>query len=351
MRLDQLYRLLKRNKLTYSFQNIFRLAFLIQSALWSSVFSWIEQARYSVTLKNTPVPKDPIFIIGHWRTGSTLLHQLMSLDPQMTTPTLFQVAVPDSFLVSYPYYRPIFKRVISKHRPMDQVRIGMDEPQEDEYAIYRLTCYSPLENLVFPKSGSYFLNHGASFLPPDDKLEQWKKDVTGFYKKLHFKRRKRIISKNPFNSFRINVLCDMFPGARFIHIVRHPDDVIPSTINMWDILQKQNRLNKPVIPPDFRETVGVLENLLTAIENDRVHLKSGHYAEIRFEDLEVNPVDVIKSVYQKMDIPFTGEFEDKINRFMKDATDFRKNTFTLTPEEKTYIREKLQHMMNKYDYR
>jgi hypothetical protein len=214
--MDQLFRLLCRNQVDLNPKTLFRIVFLLQSACWSSFFSWIEKARYAKVLKNTPVPDNPIFIIGHWRTGSTFLHQLMTLDPDLCAPSLFQVAVPDSFLVSYPYYRPIFKQVVSEHRPMDQVKIGMDEPQEDEYAIYRMTNYSPLENLVFPKSKAYFLNHGSPFLPAGEQLVRWKTDVQDFYRKLFFKSGKRIVSKNPFNSFRIKALYEMFPNARFI---------------------------------------------------------------------------------------------------------------------------------------
>lgn len=350
IRLDQLIRLMKRNKVSYSFKNIFRLAFLFQSALWSSVFSWIEHLRFSKALKNYPAPIDPIFIIGHWRTGSTLLHQLMNLDPHMTTPTLFQVAVPDSFLVSYPYYRPLFKRIISEHRPMDQVRIGIDEPQEDEYAIYRITSYSPLENLVFSNSPAYFLNHGTPFLPPEDQLERWKSDLKAFFGKLHFKTNKRIVSKNPFNSFRIKTLLDIFPAAKFIHIVRHPDDVIPSTIHMWDILQRQNRLNNPVTPPTFNEVTRILNTLLTAIENDLKSLSQDQYTELRFEDLEKEPVAVLRKIYQQIGLEFTDEFEVNINRFMKETANFQKNTFSLMPDERSYIREHLGSYMKKYDY-
>jgi len=348
--LDQFWRLLKRNKPAYTLKNTFRIVFLFQSAIWSSLFAAAEKARYSARLKNAPVPDDLIFIIGHWRTGSTLLHQIMSLDPQLAAPSLFEVAVPDSFLVSYPYYRPLFKRVISRHRPMDMVSIGMDEPQEDEYAFYRLTCYSPLENLVFSKSESYFLNHGASFLPPEDKMEEWKKEVKDFYRKLYFKRKKRIVSKNPFNSFRIKVLHEMFPGARFIHIVRNPCDVIPSTIHMWDILQKQNRLNKPLSAPGFDETLGVFGNLMSVIDTDRRLLEPGYYTEVRFEDLEVNPVDTLKSMYRELNIPFTAEFEEKINRFVRKTRDYRKNKFSLSPEERSLIRQTMGKIMEKYHY-
>ncbi len=350
IRVDQLIRLLRRNKVSYSFKNSLRLVFLFQSALWSSFFSWIEKIRFSKALKNHPAPVDPIFIIGHWRTGSTLLHQLMNLDPHLSTPTLFQVAVPDSFLVSYPYYRPLFKRIISEHRPMDQVRIGMDEPQEDEYAIYRITSYSPLENLVFSKSPSYFLNHGTPFLPPGDQLEMWKSDLKGFFGKMHFKTNKRIVSKNPFNSFRIKTLLDIFPAAKFIHIVRHPDDVIPSTIHMWEILQRQNRLNNPVTPPTFNEVTGILENLLSAIEHDRKNLSRDQYTELRFEDLEKEPVVVLRKIYHEIGLAFTDEFEANINRFMKETANFQKNIFSLKPGERSYIREHLCSYMTKYGY-
>ena len=327
-----------------------RLVFLMQSAFWSSFFSWIEKARYSGALKSAHVPDDPIFIIGHWRTGSTFLHQLMSLDRNLHTPTLFQVAVPDSFLVSYPYYRPIFKRVVSEHRPMDYVKIGMDEPQEDEYAIYRITSYSPLENLVFPKSPSYFLNHGSPFLPDDGSMTRWKEEVKNFYKKLHFKSGKRIVSKNPFNSFRINVLYDIFPKARFIHIVRHPYCVVPSTIHMWNILHDQNSMNSNGTGPEFSEVVGVLKNLVGTVEQAKKDLPAGAIVQIRFEDLETNPAGVLKGVYKELGLPFTEEFEHRIKVFMDENRSFKKNSFSLSGQEKLAISREMEFQMSSCNY-
>ncbi len=142
----------------------------------------------------------------------------------------------------------------------------------------------------------------------------------------------------------------MFPRSKFIHIVRHPDNVIPSTIYMWDIVQQQNRLNFPVNRPDFTETVGVLVSLLAAIETDRMQLQPGHFVEIRFEDLEKNPVDVLKKIYHLLDLQFTSEFEANIQDFVRETVDFRKNEFSLTPREKSFIREKLILHMKNHDY-
>jgi hypothetical protein len=346
-----LFRLLARNKLTLTEpKNIVRLAFLFQSSFWSSFFSVIEQVFYAKKLKKYKEPASPVFIIGHWRTGTTFLHQLMSLDPSLTAPTLFQVAVPDGFLVSYPYYRPLFKRVVSEHRPMDQVKLGMDEPQEDEYAIYRLTSYSPLENLVFPKNSSYFLNHDSPFVPDGKELEQWKKTVREFYRKISFSTGKRIVSKNPFHSFRIKILREMYPEAKFICLVRHPYRVVPSAINMWTIVQQQNSLNALGRPPGIEEVADIILKLNDMVEKDSAAMPPGSIVRVRFEDLEASPVETLKHIYGELGLPFSGELERQILHFLQRTASYKKNSFNLTPDQKSLIAEKLEFHMQTFSY-
>ncbi len=351
MKLDRLLQLLHRNKPSLTPKTIFRILFLFQSACWSSLFAIIEKKRFSKKISEIPLPDDPVFIIGHWRTGSTLLHQLMNLDPNLKAPTLFQVAVPDSFLVSYPYYKPIFHLLVDKHRPMDMVKLGPDEPQEDEYAIFRITGKSPLEDLIFPKTKKYFLLHSQNFIPAEDKLPEWQNQIRYFYKKLSFKEGKRIVSKNPFNSLRIPLLYALFPKARFIHIHRHPFEVIPSTIHMWDLLQQQNCLNKNTHRPSIDETLTVLDQLLVTINHELQALPTGTSAEIRFDELEQNPTGTLKTLYNTLGLPFLPEFERKVVDFFNKNKVFKKNGFSLTAEEKMLIAERMKVHMNRYGYR
>jgi omega-hydroxy-beta-dihydromenaquinone-9 sulfotransferase len=326
------------------------MVFLAQSAIWSSVFSRVEMLKYGRILGDHPVPADPIFIIGHWRTGSTFLHQLMAQDPQLTTPTLFQVAQPDSFLTAYHYYKPLFKSVVSKHRPMDMVRLGMNEPQEDEYAIYRMTRGSPLEKLVFPEKDKYFLTGVASFLPSEKHMPEWERKVVQFFRKIHFQTGKRIVSKNPFNSLRTDTLIKLFPGARFIHIVRNPYDSVPSTIHMWSIVQRQNALNHNMRRPLAGEVCDVM-NFMTAQVDERLKkLPAGRSCEIRFEDLERDPAGSLRTLYGCLDIPFTSDFEDNIRKFLAEISGYKKNTFTLSEEEKQTISVKMKDFMSRYHY-
>jgi omega-hydroxy-beta-dihydromenaquinone-9 sulfotransferase len=306
--------------------------------------------RYHKKIRRSPLPADPIFIIGHWRTGSTFLHQLMSKDPNLTTPTLFQVAIPDSFLCSYNYYRPIMNAVVSKFRPMDKVMLGMNEPQEDEYAIYRITDFSPLEKLVFPVNGDYFLLDSGSFLPPENEIREWSEKLSWFFRKLHYKTGKTIVSKNPFNSLRIKELTSIFPGARFVHIIRHPFDVVPSTIHMWNIVQQQNVMRPDCCKPRMADVITVMDRVLNTIRHDLESIPENRRYEIRFEQLEKDPLDQIRKLYAAFNLPFSQEAQQNMESFINRIRGFEKNHFTLTEQEKDLICDKLKNHMEYFGY-
>jgi hypothetical protein len=351
IRVSRLIRLVSKNSISFHPKYLLRFVFLLQSALWTEVFARIEWKRYGKKIHSIPVPEDPIFIIGHWRTGSTLLHQILNLDPNLTAPTLFQVAEPECFICSYRYYKPLFSALISKKRPMDNVRLGMNEPQEDEYAIYRITDFSPLERLVFPKDQGYFIMDYPSFLPVDEKEKQaWEEQLCNYFRKLCFLNMKTIISKNPFNSFRIKELSVLFPKARFIHIVRHPFEVVPSTVNMWRIVLKQNKLNGKGSDPGIEEVTKGLEKLLKTIEKDTTVIPLSNYYEMRFEDLEADPLAEIKKIYTRFHMPIDDQLCQKIQSFIDNLTPYKKNEFQLAEDEKGLIHKYLDHHMQFFNY-
>lgn len=348
--MGNLLRLLSKNKITLRPKYIGRALFLIQSAVWSSIFASVEHLLLKKKIETSPVPVDPIFIIGHWRTGSTFLHQLMNLDPNNAAPTLFQVALPDSFLVSYPYYKPIMKTLVDKTRPMDKVKLGMDEPQEDEYAIYRITDFSPLEKLVFPESTDYFLLHEKTFTLMGEAQNKWEKRLMTFYQKLFYKTGKTIISKNPFNSFRIPTLARLFPGARFIHIVRNPIDVVPSTINMWSIVQRQNALINKEHKPTVEEIVKVYKKMLEIITNDFLKISPGRRTVVKYEDIVADPISQVKKIYLSLSLPFDEPFENALKNFLRENKNYEKNKFSLSEEDKAYICKQLCTFMTIHGY-
>jgi len=327
---------------------LFRFLFLLQNGIWASVFKRRERLKFSQALSSSPIPEDPVIIIGHWRTGSTLLHQLMSLDKNLVAPSVFQVSLPDSFLVSEKYYRPVMSSMMSPTRPMDNVKLGFDEPQEDEYALLKLTEDSPLKRIIFQKPDEYFLKQYKDYIPKN--IEEWKEAMRQFCRKLHFATGKRIILKNPFHSLRIELLKETFPDARFIHIHRHPYKVVPSTINMWNIVALQNRLNGKWKEPVVKEVTEVLNDMLFKIRESLDQMPAGTWSEVSFETFEKDPVASLKIIYSEIGLTFTSEFEARVVEYLSGLTGYKKNVFTLKNEDKELIQKIMADHFNYYHY-
>ncbi len=346
----QLVGLLRRNGFSPYPKYLFRLLFLLQNGIWASIFKRREKIRFGKELLNAKPPENPIFIIGHWRTGSTFLHQLMSQDGNLVTPNVFQVSVPQGFLVSEKYYKPMMSSVMGKHRPMDNVKIGFYEPQEDEYAILKLSKNSPLENLVFPKHPGYFLDAETTFEPQGKARQQWKNQFLDFSKKLVLKNHKQLLFKNPFHSMRVKLLRELFPKARFIHIHRHPFKVIPSSIHMWNVVGSQNCLRGNWVAPTAMETTKFLDHMLSQIQSDLKSLPETDYVEMGFEQLEADPLKGLKYIYDRIGLPYEQAFEENVKSFLETIKNYKKNIYNNPSVDKERISEVLSHHMKRYQY-
>lgn len=343
MTLRTLLRLLWRHGITPFPHILLRVFFLLQAAVWSSIFAWRERRLNACRIHNTPAPQDPLFIISHWRTGTTYLHQLMDLDSRFAAPTLFNCIAPHSFLSSRRYMEPVLGRVIRGRRPMDNVRLGFDEPHEDEWALFRLMGFSPLERMIFPRSGEYFLLDEEASLPGSPEEQQrWEEALVLFVKKLHLHSGgKRLVLKNPFHALRLETLQRLFPKAAFIHIQRDPMDAIPSTVHMWSVVGKQNALRRGWRPPALEDVITVFARIQSLIREGLAVVPEHRRAELRFEELEQNPMAAMKAIYQQLKLPFTPFFREKIESFVEANAGYKKNKYTVAPEHQQLIRDRL----------
>jgi len=351
VRIGVFFSLIRRNRVSLFPRYLLRLLFLFMNACWASLFAMAEKKKLKKAYNEVVVPDNPVIIIGHWRTGSTLLHQLMSLDPGFCSPTLFQTTLPDSFLFSRKYYKPVMNCIMPRQRPMDNVKSGFDEPQEDEYATFRMCGVSPLERLIFPEGKGYFLDiYDREKRSSKAGNKEWSVAFSLFCRKLYFGNQKRILLKNPFLSLRINEILNLYPGARFIHISRNPLKVIPSTIHMWDTVGRQNCLNRRWVRPEVKEVTryflhmtGFIRDAFSTIENDR-------YIDVNYEDLVKDPFPGIQRIYEHLGIAFTEEYNAKINSYLQKEKVYEANTYHLTEEEKNLIEEELGDYLKTNNY-
>jgi omega-hydroxy-beta-dihydromenaquinone-9 sulfotransferase len=350
IRLKILFKFIRSKGFYFKHPYLLRFFLLLQNSVWASFFSFMEKKRFTKIINSTPLPEDPLIIIGHWRTGSTYLHELLQNDPNGTTPTLFQVHLPNGFLFSDKFYKPIMKLFYGKknRRPFDNMLLVTDGPQEDEFAILKMCGQTPLIQLIYPENEKFFLLNYPDYDLHGKDFEEWKDAMTEFCKKIHIFNSKRIILKNPFHTLRIQSILKLFPKAKFIHIYRNPLDVIPSTINMWNIVGRQNSMKPGFVPATTESVTEVYDRMMTYLLQHTKDLPESSFCEIRYEDLENDPVKEIEKAYKKLELPFPVEYKSSIIRNQK--KNFKKNHFNLSEEDKKYISEKLKQYMDHYGY-
>ena len=343
-----LIKLVRRNGIGLHPRYSGRFMVLFLYSLGTSFLKFVEKILYSKKINDTACPQNPIFIIGHWRSGTTYLHQIFNALPGFKTPTMLEIGTPESFLVSDKVLSPIIKRLLPPRRSTDNVTLNLDEPQEDEFALFRATTHSPVEKLVFPEKDGFFLDRHCDFMPPERLRHTWKKTLTTFCKKLSLHGKGRIVLKNPFHSTRIKLLKKIFPKAKFIHIYRNPLKVIPSTIHMWKIEGRHNSLREGATAPSLDNAIAVYDTMLTKINKDLEQLPGDDYCTIRFEDLQSAPVATLCKSLDSIGVTLSELQLDSLRTFTGSLKNYRQNRYLLSDDQVRHIQSKLHHHMRNF---
>ena len=197
----------------------------------NSVNARMEWRRFGRRIEAAHV-EAPLFILGHYSSGTTHLHNLLALDPQFAAPTLFQVLNPHTFLSTERWAAPVADRLIVRRRYQDEMALGAGMPSEDEFATCVMTGVSPYMGWCFPGDGAYYDRFLTFRDAQETEIDRWKHALTTFLKKLTLRYGRPLVLKSPPHTARIRLLLELFPDARFVHIHRDPYAVFRSTRHM-----------------------------------------------------------------------------------------------------------------------
>jgi len=316
----------------------------------NSILGLLQKLIYGRSISKSTLRYPPLFILGHWRCGTTFLQQVLSVDPRHVTPTYYQCLAPKHFRLTEKIFTPIVKFLLPKKRPPDDVEIGANKPFEDEYALCNLGLPSPLWSLIFPNrpfQNKAFLNMESV---PTKERNRWKKALLYFFKAVSLGRGQRIVLKSPEHSFRIKILLEMFPEARFLHIVRNPYEVYPSTINLMRTLLPIISYQKPNFIDIKKNVFNIYKDLYKTLEETRGLPGPNQFYEIKYEDLMEDPVGKLKAIYDYLQL---GDFEiarPNIEVFLEAQREYKTNKFELTSEEIKEINQHWGPFIRKYHY-
>jgi hypothetical protein len=328
-----------------------RLATILAASEFNTACGLLERLMYSRRVARITLEEPPIFILGHWRSGTTLLHNLLARDPQFSCPTQYECAFPSHFLLTERWLPRLLRRWTPPTRPMDNMPSAWDLPGEDETALLLMTLLSPYLAAAFPHQpdkAERFHNLRQKLSPKE--LKKWKSSFLTFLKKVTLRRPGRLVLKSPTHTSRIPLLLEMFPDARFIHIVRNPYDVFSSTMHLQRVLFEENSFTGAV-PDDLEERVlSTYTNLYQAYHLYRVKIPAGQRYELRFEDLVDDPAGRLTSIYTHFALRGADEISARLADHIPTHREYRRNVYHLTEEQARKVADRWQPAFNRYAY-
>lgn len=320
------------------------------ASLFNSAMKAVQGVLLNRRVADTQLVGDPVFIVGHWRSGTTLLHELLVLDEQFTSPSTYQCFAPNHFLISEWWVTRLLSFLLPAQRPMDNMVMGWTRPQEDEFALCNMGIPSPYLQLAFPRDRDRHLEYldFAGVSPVD--AERWRAGLRRFLQLVTYGTPKRLVLKSPPHLGRVGLLLDMFPGARFVHIVRDPCAVYSSTVKLWNTLHESQAFQNPPADGWDEYIFGCFERMYAQFERDREHLSPSQLCEVRYEDLVREPVPQMQAIYEQLEL---GDFEaarPKLLAYFDDTRDYRTNQHRIDPELRERIYERWGRYMQRFGY-
>jgi omega-hydroxy-beta-dihydromenaquinone-9 sulfotransferase len=308
--------------------------------LGHSVLRLVQTLLFGRAIARTPLAGPPIFIVGHWRTGTTLLHELMVQDARFGFPTTYECVDPNHFLLTEGLFSRWFQFLMPKHRPMDRMKVGFERPQEDEFAMCMLGLPSPYLTIAFPNRPPIDQEYLDPAGMPPRALARWKRGFLDFVKTVTFKQKKRLVLKSPPHTARIKVLHEMFPDALFVRIVRDPYVVFPSTVKLWKSLYDTHGFQTPTFAGLEEFVFATFLKMDERFEEGRRLLEPEQICDVRYENLVADPEGTIRSIYERLNLGGWEEMRPRLAAFTATLRGYETNKYELSAEEREAIRRR-----------
>ncbi len=267
----------------------------------------------------------PVFIVGHARSGTTLMHRLLAADGERFSyfyywqtffPALTQraairaIASIDKKMLGGAIERRLRAWDEKKFGPTRHIHNqGLWVPEEDQF-VMRAAFVTQQWSLLLPIMNELDIFH------IDDLAEKRRRRWMAFYKAC-VKRQlvdngctKTHLSKNPVMSGWLRAIIKTFPDAKIVVLVRDPAQCIPSTLRLLEINWKGNKWK----PADYE--AAQIELIRTCIDSFKlpaqVLQEYPHtlHQFVDYRDLTKAPTQTVKSAYAALGLDISEDFND-----------------------------------------
>lgn len=350
-RFDIWLRLLIENRFHIAWRSIPQVLLISIFSLILFPFAILERIILAIPIRRQRV-RTPLFVLGHWRSGTTFLQNLLSRDPQLGYfDPVSTVSCHNSYLL-----RPVLswaeKGAIAVARPMDNLNYSMDLPMEELLAVNASSQVCIAHMLCFAERYAHYIDQAFVDELPRRARKNWGRVYTYLLKKQTFLcHGKMLMLKSPDSTCHAAELYRLFPDAKFINIYRNPYKVIPSTINMFNKLFAAHALQAPPEPQLVEDTViRLFKRTYEKLFADMQLIPKEQLVEIKYEDFEQEPLLHLENIYQELAIPGFSAAKPHFQEHIDSQAGYQKNKFNIRPELIARINQELGFYFDHYGY-
>jgi len=300
--------------------------------------------------------REPLFIVGVPRSGTTFLHRLLARDEgQFTSMKFWEILFAPSITQKKFYTAigaldalcgsPLFRLTgaLEKRYLKNLIKIhptSLFEAEEDGIILLHIFS-SPFLGFVLP-----FLDDLWPYVLLDTEMEYaaQRGKIMAFYKRCvqnHlyvFGREKRFLSKNPLFSAMVGSLNETFPDAKFIYMARTPFETVPSAISLLTFYF--NTFLSPIEPCPFLDRQLAMVSCYYRYPLTRLDRMSPDRQQvITYQTLVTHPAQTVTGIYTSFGFVMSPAYtaiiqrEEEKARSYKSKHEYSLEKFGLTREQ------------------
>ena len=319
-----------------------------------------EAIRNFVSQKDMDFEQPPVFVLGSPRSGTTLLYNLLALDPNARAPKFWEVldpAPPASILSQQETedrilnsenrlakYKRILPPAFRQIHFIDSVR-----NYEEDYFLLEPTFRSPSLSFVCGNGTSY--RDYLYSLPDADVLaayEDFATSVRILMYRRDAKKNEHWVSKSPVHSPFAWAIPRVFPKSTIIHTHRDPAERIPSLCSLISIAELLIR------PPSRNEDI--VDRVLNFNYHSMRGMKRGRdeaesnqatVIDIDYQILKTAPIETVAGIYEKIGFHFSDQYSSVMKNWLQHKNIWdpsKRGAHKYSPEEFGLSRKSLKRL-------
>jgi len=319
--------LLLRNKISKDkFPMLLKISLFV---LLTQPFQWIQYLLFNSKIKKTDIhQKQPLFILGHWRSGTTHLHYILSKDQQFSYLTNYQSFLLNVSLIGRTWLKVLLSPLLPDKRPQDNIKLTVDSPAEEEQPFSNCSTKAGIHSFFFPQNPDYHEKyHLFRNVTPNEKKE-WQQDYVYLLKKIAFVNgSKQLLLKNPHNTGRVNELIELFPNGKFVFIHRNPYEIYQSMQHHFKKVLSTQFLQDFSEAEIHEKILYTFETILQKYLNEKQLIPQNQLFEIAYKELEQQPMTTIQNLYRHLNLKNYDTAKTAIAEYLSSVKQYEKNNF------------------------